>query len=954
MKFIDLFAGLGGFHVALRRLGHECVFASEIDEGLQNLYFKNFGIKPQGDIRKVAFKDIPKHDILCAGSPCQPFSKAGEQAGFNCPKWGDLLEYVIKVLKHHKPQYFILENVPNLGRHDGGETFKSLRRRLRTAGYDTDSRYLSPHQFGIPQIRERMFIVGSTTGLKDFVWPLPEIGKKPALVSVLDTKPQNAKMVAAHHLKCLRIWQRFLKASPKKIELPSFPIWSMEFGATYPYLDKTPHASTTQKLHKLRGSHGKMLKKLTRVDIMAALPSYARTKAKTFPKWKIDFIRQNRDFYRRNKSWIKPWLSSVLEFHPSLQKLEWNCKGEKRDIWKYVIQFRASGVRIKRPSSAPSLIAFTTTHVPVIAWEKRYMSATECARLQCLDELQFLPAASTRAYKALGNAVNAEVVQKIISALVPPTELRLNESNIIADQSTTYTNLLSLRNSLPHHSFLQYTATPQAPLLINLIDALSPEFAEALTPGTNYFGGEDFFVLHPELVRTIPPHDIPTNDNELDGPPDSLVEALRIFVIGVAAGIVVNQSRGNRSMMVHPSQATAPHAQFHHWVVQVTENWRSILEQEPDSADRNELLAEFSPSYQDLAATVPGLPSFEVLSQRLLHALRRTVIHQVNAVGGKTPHIPWRDTYGHILVGGQAMDRGFTVEGLTVTYMPRGVGVGNADTVQQRARFFGYKRPYYGYCRVYLEGTVRTAYQMYVEHEEDIRERLIQHSQTGRPLAEWKRAFFLNTALRPTRNSVLQLPYMQDSISDDWYVPKAPHETPDAAEENRGIVSAFVAGLAWADDTGHTSRTATQRHKVTTLPLGALYADLLTQIRVVNPRDSQKFTGMLLQVGRYVENHSDEAATVYNMSAGNTRERELNAADEIPQLFQGKNPRVGDVIYPGDRAIRSAAGLTVQIHTLRILRPSESGPIEFANNVFAIAVWVPEQMSHEWLVQRQQ
>jgi C-5 cytosine-specific DNA methylase len=97
MKFIDLFAGLGGFHVAFQRLGHECVFASEIDEGLQELYLKNFGIKPHGDIRNVAVQDIPKHDILCAGSPCQPFSKAGEQAGFDCPKWGDLLEYVVKV-----------------------------------------------------------------------------------------------------------------------------------------------------------------------------------------------------------------------------------------------------------------------------------------------------------------------------------------------------------------------------------------------------------------------------------------------------------------------------------------------------------------------------------------------------------------------------------------------------------------------------------------------------------------------------------------------------------------------------------------------------------------------------------------------------------------------------------------------------------------------------------------
>src|SRR6478736_2261643 len=98
MKFIDLFAGLGGFHLALKRLGHKCVFASEIDENLATLYEKNFGLKPVGDIRKVKATKIPKHDILCAGSPCQPFSKAGEQQGLDCPRWGDLFNSIIRIL----------------------------------------------------------------------------------------------------------------------------------------------------------------------------------------------------------------------------------------------------------------------------------------------------------------------------------------------------------------------------------------------------------------------------------------------------------------------------------------------------------------------------------------------------------------------------------------------------------------------------------------------------------------------------------------------------------------------------------------------------------------------------------------------------------------------------------------------------------------------------------------
>ena len=175
MKFVDLFAGLGGFHVGLKRLGHECVFASEIDENLASLYQKNFGLKPWGDIRTIAANDIPKHDILCAGSPCQPFSKAGDQQGFDCPKWGDLFDHVLRIARHHRPRYIIIENVPNLERHDEGRTWHSLQRRLRRAGYDVSTAHLSPHEFGVPQIRERVFIVASRTGLSTFRWP--EIGR---------------------------------------------------------------------------------------------------------------------------------------------------------------------------------------------------------------------------------------------------------------------------------------------------------------------------------------------------------------------------------------------------------------------------------------------------------------------------------------------------------------------------------------------------------------------------------------------------------------------------------------------------------------------------------------------------------------------------------------------------------------------------------------------------------
>ena len=156
----------------------------------------------------------------------------------------------------------------------------------------------------------------------------------------------------------------------------------------------------------------------------------------------------------------------------------------------------------------------------------------------------------------------------------------------------------------------------------------------------------------------------------------------------------------------------------------------------------------------------------------------------MNARPGQTPEVPWYRSYGSILVGGQSMDRGFTVEGLTVTYMPRGIGVGNVDTVQQRGRFFGYKRGYLGYCRIYLEREVADAFHSYVEHEENVRRDLQSFQATGSPLTEWKRAFFLEQSLRPTRANVLDLDYMRGRFSNSWFDPTYPLAPPSVLEEN--------------------------------------------------------------------------------------------------------------------------------------------------------------------------
>lgn len=171
-KFIDLFCGIGGFHLALSSFGCECVFASEINQKNCAIYNRNFHIFPEGDIRKIKCKDIPKHDILCAGFPCQPFSISGSKKGFDDPN-GKLFYQIIRIARYHKPKILILENVKNLVAHNNGNSLKEIKEKLNSIGYYTFSEVLCATDFGVPQARKRLYIVAFRKSLKINTFEFP-------------------------------------------------------------------------------------------------------------------------------------------------------------------------------------------------------------------------------------------------------------------------------------------------------------------------------------------------------------------------------------------------------------------------------------------------------------------------------------------------------------------------------------------------------------------------------------------------------------------------------------------------------------------------------------------------------------------------------------------------------------------------------------------------------------
>ena len=425
-RYVDLFAGIGGFAAVLSGMGGAPVYSVEIDKAAAEIYKLNWGHAPSGaksngdswgDITLDAndeVMNVPPHEILAAGFPCQPFSKSGAQRGMDETR-GTLFWNILKIVQAHHPKILLLENVRNLAGPRHKHEWDVIIESLRAEGYAISETptIFSPHLLplslgGRPQIRERVFITATydPDGLKDGEVIFPPVrneslreGEEWNLVAdlPLDLDTPAGTELTPTEIEWITAWDEWVKymwsatrqragSNPEAAKLPGFPVW----------VDAWVHES---KLVVPAGT----------------------------PAWKENFLRKNSALYTQNQEYFDAWVEAhqVSKFPPSRRKLEWQAQ-QTPTLWECVMQMRPSGIRAKRATHLPALVAITQTSI--YGPSRRRLAPHEVARLQGLpDEFTFGNQKSSLTLKQLGNGVNIGAVWHVLKAHVERDETILQQ-----------------------------------------------------------------------------------------------------------------------------------------------------------------------------------------------------------------------------------------------------------------------------------------------------------------------------------------------------------------------------------------------------------------------------------------------------------------------------------------------------------------------------------------------
>lgn len=521
-------------------------------------------------------------------------------------------------------------------------------------------------------------------------------------------------------------------------------------------------------------------------------------------------------------------------------------------------------------------------------------------------------------------------------------------------KSRTYDAILKLRADLPGNTYIQYTATPQANILISMQDLLSPKSHTLLTPGEGYVGGKLFFgkgdngdLYNGELIIEIPEKEVfHKKYNPLTEMPQSLRDALMMHTLAVAIVVKYLKVDGVNylSMMVHPDNTIDWNKTFWQWIDTELKTWRRLMGKLDDNYDKVQMLKRFEQLFPSALEhyEIDERPSFEEIKPLIAEVLKSKKVYLVNTAAEAQTEIQWDDYKMHILVGAEMLNRGFTVEKLATTYMPRYTkGATNADTIQQRCRFFGYKMDYIKSCRVFLPGNSIANYLNYVKHEEELRSTLASCDS----LEAAERKVLLSPSLRPTRANVLPIWVVNTRMSGMNALQA--FSSKSTIEQNDELVAKFLQDHEH-DWTIRQDTTLYRTHRW--LKLGIDDAiQFLSNFNFKNWPDAQRKADTIRYL-RYLSGASGEDKVdyvyFYQMAFGAPAiERNFDAVERRltdTQIFAGPSSAKDSTNYPGDaKIVGSHETLTFQLYHIRL----KGAELDYPKEAYTMAIYVPKELA---------
>ena len=524
------------------------------------------------------------------------------------------------------------------------------------------------------------------------------------------------------------------------------------------------------------------------------------------------------------------------------------------------------------------------------------------------------------------------------------------------EYSHTYDAIKQMRNALPGNSYVQYTATPQANILISMQDILSPKSHTLLSPGAGYIGGKQYFghssepaQFGGELVIQIPDTEVFSKSRRASfrTMPSSLRKALMLHILATAIVVKWQRKDGIKflSMMVHPDETKESNKLFKGWIEKELTKWKRALNKPDGDDDKVDLLEKFEEVLPEAVKFYPESerPSIDDLKRFIQDIINDKKVYLVNTDKEAQTKINWKQFSMHILVGAEMLNRGFTIEKLATTYMPRhSAGIANADTIQQRCRFYGYKEDYLESCRVFLPAVSIANYKEYVDHEEELRAAL-RRCDT---LKAAERELMLSPRLRATRANVLPISVVNTKLRGNKTL--YAFESKNAIDANTALVNAFIEKHVNDFDIQYNYSTADRTHRGFKLPVKEAI-EFLEEF-IFNNYPSGILKSETIRYLSYLSDGSNREPLEYVyfiQMAFNSRPRErdfdplTHRLSTHTGLFAGPSSERNSTDYPGDKEIVGPDSITIQLHHLEL----KGATLDLGKFAYTLAINFPEQLA---------